>query len=517
MKYFFLAVILCTSSFPQLTYSATIAEEYRSILVQTIAILEWRVQSLEAELQGESILAGAPESTLTGAVVAKRALSTSGGRRPQPPNLPPAPTFAMTGSGNSVTVAASVPLIPALLVVTVLEATDEVILPTTIDALAFVDQVNYVDISLIASSTPGVYTADLASVLMPPNNFSGVFTFNLPGGMIDEYVRYEVAYVGNNRVLSTELINSGTFDVTVHDDGSGPAPSTVVVERTAETPAVPMLGFGISSESGGRVTLDEVAVAVETNPGVSAGDVFTAAYLTLGGTSYPASIESSTLVFRDIDLVLERSTYYSASIAVDFAGQVGNYGADQVVFLTLDPGGLVLTQAGEVTPVSPVAGVVVVGSEQTLQARSIVIEPGSFTTNFAHTNIEETAGLFTLNFAITARVGDFYLTTDAVQLPSGGTDGVGFRIAGEYGTGTVQATLSSTASESSPGVFLIRADETETFTLEVEVTTSEPNTFSVSLEEVWATSVSDGETGAESYPFVPAGDFTTPPQSIAVS
>lgn len=178
MKYFFLVVILCTSSFPQLTHSATIAEEYRSILLQTITILEWRVQSLEAELEGESVLSGAPESTLAGAVVAKRALKADGGGRrpPQSPALPPVPTFAMTGSGNTVTVTASVPLIPTSLALTVLEATDEVILPATIDALAFVDSVNYVDITLIASSTPGVYTADLFSVLTPPANFSGVFT-----------------------------------------------------------------------------------------------------------------------------------------------------------------------------------------------------------------------------------------------------------------------------------------------------------------------------------------------------
>jgi hypothetical protein len=518
MKYFFLAVIVCTSSFPQLTYSATIADEYRSILAQTIAILEWRVLNLEAELKGESVLASAPSSALTGGIVPKRTLtSNGGGRRPQPPTLPPAPVFSMTGSGNTVTINTPVQLQPVTLTVTILEATDEVILPATIDALAFADEVNYVDITLLASSTPGVYTADLASVLTPPTNFSGVFTFNLPGGMIDEYVRYEVAYVGNNRVLTTELINSGTFDVTLHDDGSGPAPSTVVVERSTETPGVPMLGFGLSSESGGRVTLDEVSVAVEANPGVSASEVFTAAYLTVGGASYPASIESSTLVFRNIDLMLERSTYYSVAIVVDMAGQVGNYEADQVVFLTLDPSGLVLTQAGEATPVSPVAGAVVVGSEQALQARGLVIEPGSFTERFDLLNAEGTIGRFTLNFAITARVGDFYFTTTAIKLPSGSTSGVGFSIAGDYGTGTVQAVLSSTASESTPGVFMVRADETETVTLEVEMTTSEPSTFSVSLEEVWATSAGDGETGTESYPFVPPGDFTTPPQSIEIS
>lgn len=304
--------------------------------------------------------------------------------------------------------------------------------------------------------------------------------------------------------------------MTLHDDGSGPAPSTVLVERNTETAGVSMLGFGVSSESGGRVTLNELSVAVEANPGVSAADVFTAAYLNLGGASYEASIESSTLVFRDIDLMLDRSTYYSAAISVDLAGQVGNYEAGQVIFLTLDPSGLVFTQAGEATPVSPVAGSMILGSEQTLQARSIVIEPNSFTTNFAHTNIEETIGRFTLNFAITARVGDFYLTTDASRLPAGIASGLGYTISGDNGTGTAQATLTATASESS-GVFLIRADETETFTLEVDLTTSQPDSFTVSLEEVWATTDSDGVTGAEQYPFVPPGDFTTPPQSIEVS
>ncbi len=517
MKYFFLAVILCTSSFPQLLHSATIAEEYRSILIQTIAILEWRVLHLEAELKGESVLAVVPESALAGGVVAKRGLNTSGGRRPQPPNLPPAPVFSIAGSGNTVTVDASVPLVPVSLTVTILEATDEVIIPPTIDALAFVDDINYVDISLIASSTPGVFEANLASVLIPPTNFSGVFTFNLPGGMIDEYVWYEVTYIGNDRVLSTELINSGTFDVTLHDDGSGPAPSTVVVERNAETVDVPMLGFGLSSESGGRVTLNEVAVAVETNPGVAASDVFSAAYLTIDGSSYPASIESSTLVFRDVDLVLERSTYYSAAVTVDMAGQVGNYETDQVVFLTLDPSGLSFTQTGEVAPVSPVAGSVVIGSEQTLQARGVVIESGSFTERFDTLNVEETLGRFTLTFALTAKAGDFYLAATATELPATLSEGLGFSITGDYGTGTITPTFSSTASESSPGVFLIPTDETETFTLEVEMTTSEPSSFEVGLEELWITSDGNGVTNTEQYLFSPINEYTTPPQSITVS
>jgi hypothetical protein len=122
----------------------------------------------------------------------------------------------------------------------------------------------------------------------------------------------------------------------------------------------------------------------------------------------------------------------------------------------------------------------------------------------------DTTGLFTISFDVTAVEGDFTIVDIASTSATTSTGGVRFTVdtTSSY-PDSISAVLSSTADEVNPGVFTVREGRSETFTLTVVVDASASGQHRVALNEVFFSENSDGVTGAQSYRVLPAQDFRT--------
>jgi hypothetical protein len=154
-----------------------------------------------------------------------------------------------------------------------------------------------------------------------------------------------------------------------------------------------------------------------------------------------------------------------------------------------------------------------VGDAHTIVAEGIVVPADAFSSETDTLGNDDTIGEFTLEFDVTAVEGDFYIAEAASQSTGSSTGGVQFAVSGVVGTGTVTASLDSTADFSVDDAYTVREGETETFTLTVTIDPQATGTFRVTLEDVWFSEDTDGENGVE-YSTIPASDFRTNTQAI---
>ena len=497
------------------------AEQYHSILRQTIVILEWQVGELQKR---QSVFAAAPVGTLTTGVQTSRRINRGGGggRRSTstPPVILPSPAFTITSLGNTVTITSDVPLQPQTFTVTLQDFSEEVTIPVVapIHVAAFLTGGGYIDVELIPHGDGTIHEATLTGLLNPGETYSGVFTILFPEEIADEYIGYLVSYQGNSaRSLSASLMNSGTALLTLITSADNPGPATVMVGRSTETLAVPVLALGLQATGGGRVVLDQLVIDVGSEPEVPMTQVIAEARLVGAGEVFRAEVTDTALVFSDLAFTTERDLFYTFRLEVDLLPQKGNYNFTQTLTFGLEVASIQAFLSGQADPLEAVAGEAVYSNEQQLVPQSIFIPADTFLPNFVRLNDSGTEVEFTLGFSVGALYGDFYLKQATLLASENPSSGVGFIIDGDYGTGTVTATLASSAEEDTPGVFVVRADEIKTFILTVQMTTATTGNFSITLAEVWSTLEPDGETATDRYELTPATDFMTQAETVVGS
>jgi hypothetical protein len=109
---------------------------------------------------------------------------------------------------------------------------------------------------------------------------------------------------------------------------------------------------------------------------------------------------------------------------------------------------------------------------------------------------------------VTAFDGDFYINETASSDASV-TAGVEYTVEGSEANPYSVSTLSSTADEDTPGVFVVQEGETQTFTLTVTVYPSTTGQYRVGLSGINYTESSDGTAGTELHVPTPSSDFRT--------
>ncbi len=152
-----------------------------------------------------------------------------------------------------------------------------------------------------------------------------------------------------------------------------------------------------------------------------------------------------------------------------------------------------------------------VGDLHTLVAEGILVPVDGFTSKTTTQGQDDTTGVFTLEFEVTAVENDFYITDNATTSTTV-TNGVVYSVTGGSAA-TLTQSLTSTADEDTVGVFTVREGETETFTLVVNATVAASASLRVQLDEIWFSDLTTGLSG-EAYLPTPVSDYRTSPQSI---
>jgi hypothetical protein len=287
--------------------------------------------------------------------------------------------------------------------------------------------------------------------------------------------------------------------------------TTLLIENDSESEWHTVFVFGLDSgNSDDDIEIASIPIQIELSTSSYAG-VIDAANLVIGGVTYDNfTVSDAASASPILTFDLDSATLYSGEKmevelklrfkALDFENQ------GMTVQASINNVDDIVSETIEADQISGTA----VGKAHTLVAEGILVPVDGFSSEVDTLGTNDTIGEFTLEFEVTAIEGDFYITDNA---STSATDGVTFTVDGTIGTGSVSASLTSSADEDTAGVFTVREGETETFTLVVTVDPQNTGTFKVALDGIWY-STNELGTGGDEYVITNASDFDTAPQSI---
>jgi len=306
-------------------------------------------------------------------------------------------------------------------------------------------------------------------------------------------------------------------------DGN-PESTDIVVETDKKTNDVTVMEYTIEAREA-DIELNELTVKLVTSGDMAAvvddvaldidGDVFDA--------ENSASVASSTNFTFDIDgdVVIDEGEEVTVKVMVDFRSQeVSNnnprYANGTTIKAEVTSIERDATDAEGADDISDFSGSAV-GDQHTLVAEGVVVPIDGFEYSFDTQGQNDTTGIFTVTFDVTAVEGDFFVRKLAT-LGTSATTGVEFTLTTPVGysagSSTVSASLTSTADEDTTGVFTIDEGTTETFTLKVTVDPNVTGLYAVTLGGINYTADVSGVTNTVLYVPVPSQDFDTDPENI---
>ncbi|MBP9843093.1 MAG: peptidoglycan-binding protein [Candidatus Pacebacteria bacterium] len=343
---------------------------------------------------------------------------------------------------------------------------------------------------------------------------------------VDAMRYFDADGVASNDSSTGNLGDTVSFDIVERGEGEelkfqvgddSPETDTIVVDDSKNTSGETILEYTIEAIDA-DIDLDRLYINVETGTApfssvvddielVINGKTFRDDSITTTG-SYSAT---NTLVMFDIDgdITINDGDEETVKVVVDLKSQTG-YQNGETIVARITSVERDLTEAEGSDDIEAFSGTVI-GKVQTLISEGIVASPNSveFTTDTQGEN--DTTGIFTIEFEVTAVENDFYFKDVAGTTTSTTTGGIKVSVDSVVGNPTsVSATIDTSADEDTNGVFTIREGETETITLRVIVDASASGQHRVILDSLFFSEDTDGVTGARTYSFTPINEYRTP-------
>jgi len=336
-----------------------------------------------------------------------------------------------------------------------------------------------------------------------------VVTTDTTTGDLKEDVEFEIVKRGDGEELK---FGSGN---------SNPSERTVIVNENKRTNNVTLLNYTIEA-LGSDIELDKLFVNIKTGS-AAFNDVVSDIRLRIGNTTFKKDTvissgdysATSTLVSFDIDnkIEIDEDNKVTVDVIVDLKPRTAYLNGEsisaQVTSAERDR-----TEAEGSDDISSFSGTVI-GKTQTLIAEGIFASANSVKLKTETIGSNNTIGIFTIEFDVTAVENDFYITDKASTSSLTSIGGVQYAIDSTVGTpDSVSAILSSDADEDSNGVFIVREGQSETFTLTVTVDASSAGSHRVLLNAIRFSENADGITSGSTYTVIPVNEFRTSYQFI---
>lgn len=340
-----------------------------------------------------------------------------------------------------------------------------------------------------------------------------------------------VRYFDADNVASTEtnlgdLGDTASFDIVERGDGEelkfalgdrNPSASTIIVDDSKKTTNQTILEYTIEAIDA-DIELDRLYVNIETGT-APFSSVIDDVRLVIGGKTFKDDeilmtglySATNTRVMFDIDgdITIDEDDKETVKVIVDFKPQTG-YQNNETVIARVTSVERDLTQAEGADDLDTFSGTVI-GKEHRLIGDGIMVDTGSVSFKTDTQGQNDTVGIFTVEFEVTAVEGDFYLKDMISTTSSTSTGGIKVSVDSTVGAPTtVSATIDTTAREDSNGVFTIREGRTETITVTVVVDAAAAGQHRVSVDSLFFSDNSDGLTNARTYLLTPTNEFRSP-------
>lgn len=300
----------------------------------------------------------------------------------------------------------------------------------------------------------------------------------------DEEVEFTVEEAGSDEELnvSSSSNDPDATNLKVEDDAKSDAHTIFVFDLEAEDNDIELDTVDVSISTGGTSTVSGVIsdLTLEID-----GEEFTDWEYTTG-----TSASSTRTVQFDIDgdFTIDADDEVEVVLWAEFKAANGsNYTAGATVSAEIANDGDIQGEgADDVSSEGTTSG-----EDHTLSVEGIVVPASGVETSTRTQGDNDTVGIFTIEFEVTAFEEDFYITDNVSTDATSGVGGVEYT---SLGSGTTTATLTSTADENS-GVFTVEEGQTETFTLTVTFDPAAAGQYRLTLDEIWASTNTNGITG----------------------
>ena len=301
--------------------------------------------------------------------------------------------------------------------------------------------------------------------------------------------------------------------------GTGnPNAEIVQVDEDQKTSNVKILEYTITATNV-DVTIDSLKANLYTES-ASLESVVDSVQLRIGTDTFLLSAQGISSTEADFtfpvngQIIVPEGEFVTVELSVSLNAQSGNYANGQLIQAK------VTSNHVDETVASGLDGFLdedrlngsAVGNVFTLLASGLFV-PADFSWSVSTQGQNDTVGIFELEFEVTAVEDDYYITDNSSVTTNNPSDGIGFILEGPS-SANVASTISSTADESTSGVFTIREGETETITLRVTVDPTISSLYRVTLGEIWFSKVPNGTTATEKYVPFPSSDFRTDFENI---
>ena len=332
--------------------------------------------------------------------------------------------------------------------------------------------------------------------------------------------------VASNESSLGDLGDSASFDIVERGEGEelkfalsdkNPAASTIVVDDAKKTTNETILEYTIEAIDA-DIELDRLYINLQTGTAPVAS-VIDDVRLVIGGKTFKDDeilttgiySATNTRVMFDIDgdITIDEGDKEAVKVIVDFKSQTG-YQNNETVIARITSVERDLTQAEGSDDIKTLSGTVV-GKEHRLISDGVMVDSDSASFKTETQGENDTIGIFTLEFEVTAVEGDFYLKDMVSTTTSTSTGGIKVSVDSTVGAPTsVSAVLDTTAREDSNGVFTIREGRTETITVTVVVDAANAGQHRVSVDSLFFSDNTDGLTNARTYLLTPTNEFRSP-------
>ena len=338
-------------------------------------------------------------------------------------------------------------------------------------------------------------------------------------------------YFDADGVASTEsslgdLGDSASFDIVERGEGEelkfalsdkNPAASTIVVDDSKKTTNETILEYTIEAIDA-DIELDRLYVNIQTGT-APFSSVIDDVRLVVGGKTFKdAEIlttgiysATNTRVMFDIDgdVTIDDGDKETVKVIVDFKPQTG-YQNNESVIARITSVERDLTKAEGSDDIEKLSGTVI-GKEHRLIGDGVMVNSDSVSFKTETQGENDTIGIFTLKFEVSAVEGDFYFKDLVSTSSSASTGGIKVSVDSTVGAPTsVSGVLDTTAREDSNGVFTIREGRTETITVTVVVDAANAGQHRVSVDSLFFSDNTDGLTNARTYSLTPTNEFRSP-------
>ncbi len=310
-------------------------------------------------------------------------------------------------------------------------------------------------------------------------------------------------YVGDGEEITLGFDAAEDGDLTVKKSSNTPDAGTLVGDTNDTSDEYDVLAFEIKNSDSADALLNDLTVTVATGTADSVAtdlsDIIRRATLTVDGDDFDGDINNDgTIDFNDLDVTLAGDETTKFTVSIELYGQSGHWQATGQT-LTFSVAAANVDAEGEDTgDASDVSGTATGFAQGLAVDGGITVAGNDMSTSLVSNNtVTDSYGTFTLKFDVTAVGDDVYVPKVATTT---GTTGSGIASSTYAGAvvltsmsasttnSAVTVSMTTTADSDNAFYYVVRSDETETFTVVVTInpsgTSADLNSFQVGLDKV---------------------------------